>query len=440
MTTRFTSIAWDQVTMIRRLRSILQNCLTVIAAIVFCEVGLQVAARFSEPVDFATLPPVSRGANPMILPGEDGIMRGNPDYPSHDQNGFRNSVVPDRATIVTLGDSHTYGTSVLREEAWPALLSQELGVGVYNMGLGSYGSLANALQLDMALSFQPKLIIFGFYFGNDLIDDFRLSNALGTLEAIVGPKAAQEAQALREAKSLEQTLPRLFGREKTEEQDQKSTIGSQLRAVLGPFAPIVVWLRENSRVLGLVRAIVRLTKVSLRGPPKPNIKSGDYAAAISGIHDKNRAYVSPFEGGDWRTILTGPYRLIVENLDDARVRAGLQVSKATLATMAEQLQNEGIEFIVVLFPPKEFVLWPRVEQPENHPGLIQLHDNELRIRQELKENLASIDVTLVDPLEALRRSQAQSYFENADGHPNSLGHQIIMQELARTLSNSLATK
>ena len=60
MTTRFTSIAWVQVTMIRRLRSILQNCLTVIAAIVFCEVGLQVAARFSEPVDSATLPPVSR--------------------------------------------------------------------------------------------------------------------------------------------------------------------------------------------------------------------------------------------------------------------------------------------------------------------------------------------------------------------------------------------
>jgi hypothetical protein len=424
----------------RRLRSILQNCLAVIAAIVFCEVGLQVAARFSEHVDLVTMPPISRGASPKVLPGENGIMRGNPHYPSHDQNGFRNSAVPDRATIVTLGDSHTYGTSVLREEAWPALLSQELGVGVYNMGLGSYGSLANALQLDMALSFQPKLIIFGFYFGNDLIDDFRLSSARGTLKAIVGPKVAQDAQALQEAKSMEQTLPKLFGREKTKEQDKKSTIGSQLRAVSGPFAPIVLWLRENSRVLGLVRAIVRLTKAKLLGPPKPKIKSGDYAAAVSGIHDKIKAFVSPFERGNWRTILTSPYRLIVENLDDARVRAGLQVSKATLTTMAEQLQNEGIEFIVVFLPTKEFVFWPRVEQPEIHPGLTQLHDNELQIRQELKEHLASINVTVVDPVEALRRSQAQSYFENADGHPNSLGHQIIMQELNRALSNGLAAK
>jgi hypothetical protein len=193
-------------------------------------------------------------------------------------------------------------------------------------------------------------------------------------------------------------------------------------------------------MLGLVTTIVRLTKALFRGPSQPNIMSRGYAAAVSGIHDNNKAYVSPFDEGDWRTILTSPYRLIVENLDDARVRAGLEVSKATLATMAEQLQNEGIEFIVVLLPTKEFVFWPKVEQPENHPGLTHLHDNERRIRQELKEHLASINVTVVDPLETLRRSQAQSYFENANGHPNSLGHQIIMQELNRALLNNLAAK
>ncbi len=35
----------------------------------------------------------------------------------HDARGFRNPSAPDSTTIVALGDSHTYGTSVSSEEA-----------------------------------------------------------------------------------------------------------------------------------------------------------------------------------------------------------------------------------------------------------------------------------------------------------------------------------
>jgi hypothetical protein len=40
-------------------------------------------------------------------------------------------------------------------------------------------------------------------------------------------------------------------------------------------------------------------------------------------------------------------------------------------------------------------------------------------------------VPYVDMLAPLRASSAQPYFENADGHPNPLGHDVIAAELAR---------
>ena len=53
-----------------------------------------------------------------------------------DQNGFRNKKAIEKAEIVTLGDSHTFGYNVSIEESWPQQLSHMTNLSVYNLGMG----------------------------------------------------------------------------------------------------------------------------------------------------------------------------------------------------------------------------------------------------------------------------------------------------------------
>lgn len=46
----------------------------------------------------------------------------------HDALGFRNREVPERADIVAIGDSMTYGVSAAREDIWPQQISVFLSV------------------------------------------------------------------------------------------------------------------------------------------------------------------------------------------------------------------------------------------------------------------------------------------------------------------------
>ncbi len=78
--------------------------------------------------------------------------RGNPLHPDHDRAGYRNLERPGHANIVVLGDSHAYGGGGIAK-SWPARL------GAYNMALPGYGPGHNLLQLEEALSFQPRLVI-----------------------------------------------------------------------------------------------------------------------------------------------------------------------------------------------------------------------------------------------------------------------------------------
>lgn len=87
-----------------------------------------------------------------------------------DGNGFRNPSIPQSADIVALGDSQTYGFNALSADSWPSKLEKLGGRSVYNMGMGGYGPAQYYYLTDKALSFHPKLIIVGFYVGNDISD------------------------------------------------------------------------------------------------------------------------------------------------------------------------------------------------------------------------------------------------------------------------------
>ncbi len=92
--------------------------------------------------------------------------------PGYDARGWRNVQALDRAEIVVLGDSQTWGINALIHETWTAQLGTLSGQAVYNMALPGYGMAEYALLLDDALTLQPESILLGVYTGNDLTDAY----------------------------------------------------------------------------------------------------------------------------------------------------------------------------------------------------------------------------------------------------------------------------
>lgn len=92
--------------------------------------------------------------------------------------GFRNLAVPNRADVVVIGDSQTYGINVAFEESWPRRLSAALAPGgtlVYSMATGGWGAVQYLDMFEKALAFEPRVIVVAYYSGNDAAESFRLA-------------------------------------------------------------------------------------------------------------------------------------------------------------------------------------------------------------------------------------------------------------------------
>jgi hypothetical protein len=137
------------------------------------------------------------------------------------------------------------------------------------------------------------------------------------------------------------------------------------------------------------------------------------------------SYLSPFEGREWKTIFTAPYRFKVVDVSDPRIRLGYEITKATLAAMQQRLEKERIPFVVVF--------GPRVAEAEKHPLLAELVQTEARLRHELKAFMEQRHIRYIDPVPDLERASPQPYFSGIDGHPNGFGHRIIAAAVGRGL-------
>ena len=96
--------------------------------------------------------------------------RGDPAFPEHDSRGFRNRDALERADVVLLGDSMTYGLRVPANRNWARVLTEETGLVSYNMATPGWGPLQARFVLPDALALKPKVILHGFFLGNDFLD------------------------------------------------------------------------------------------------------------------------------------------------------------------------------------------------------------------------------------------------------------------------------
>jgi hypothetical protein len=162
----------------------------------------------------------------------------------------------------------------------------------------------------------------------------------------------------------------------------------------------------------------------------------DFHKAKANLTDRQLPFVSFYEGRSWQTILTSPYRFRVMDVADPRVRTGIEISKHMLEQMHFRVSESGARYLVLLLPTKEYVFWPRVENPDEHKLLAELARDEDRIHSEIKRYMQDHGIDFIDPVTELRESERQPYFPDGNGHPNALGHEIIAKKVLEFIEGS----
>jgi len=120
----------------------------------------------------------------FMLPDPLTHARARPLYPDnrgsgpHDLLGFRNYGVPNRADVIAIGDSQTYGNNAVLEHNWPSRLRHYLAgksASVYAMATGGWGAVQYAYMARNATVLRPRVLVVAFYSGNDALESFQLA-------------------------------------------------------------------------------------------------------------------------------------------------------------------------------------------------------------------------------------------------------------------------
>jgi len=228
-----------------------------------------------------------------------------PHTSGHDALGLRNAQVPAQANVVVLGDSQTYGVGVPREASWPHQLALLMREPVYSMALGGYGPLEYLhLGTHEARKLRPRLLLVGFYFGNDLAEACRVAHQRSYWKswreegADVACDAGVAAGAAAEPKKR--------------------------------FAALRDWLSRHSVLYSMAR-------VSLLAPLAAREK--DRMAADLPA-DRQWVWKDPSNPAV-RTIFTPQLRLAAIDPELAHVREGVRVSKRALAMLKDEADAFG---------------------------------------------------------------------------------------------------
>jgi lysophospholipase L1-like esterase len=356
-------------------------------AVALAEVGLRIVL---DPGDFLEATLV-----------EDPVLghRIEPFTTGHDALGLRNQEVPAHVDIVAIGDSLTYGVSASRDSSWPAQLSGMLHEPVYNMGLGGYGPLQYLhLARTSARSLKPRLLIVGFYFGNDLMDSYYL---------------ARDRPFWRDWRLAEE-LP-----------SASTAFDAEARAAPHkPFAGIRNWLARHSMLYSVIRATLFA----------PLAREEEARMAERAGRDRWMLWKDPAQP-DLRTSFRPRMRLAAVDLSLPPVREGMQISMRALQELDVEARSTHLALLMVLIPTKERVYCGYLKRTAEQltPSFVALCKAETRANAELKTFLDAQSIAYVDALpflEARVQQHQQLYPVGADGHPQATGYQTIAEAIA----------
>jgi hypothetical protein len=385
------------------------------ATAIVLETTLHLAARASPTVATILFPPYYHKVEPIIS-DSDLVHKGNPRYPGHDANGFRNRSLPHTVEIVAIGDSHTYGTAVDFDDPWPRILETTTSCSVYNMGFPGYGPLQYAVLAEQAVPLKPRYILVGIYFGNDFYDNWQFY--LTRPERYPVPGSLLRPAIERESKStLASEIGDFFQSEQTGDNSACADAICSARRLLS----------QHSSLWGFGRAVKK------RWFKSTSVLDLDFQIAVAALTAEQLKSSSIFNSAGWKTIFTTGHREAAENNDDPRIRVGYWLTEWAVQRIDDLAKQNGIRPIFVLLPTKESVFATRVQEPAKHKYFIKLTTDENLHRQSLIKFMEHARIDYVDMRPPLESSSVQPYFENADGHPNVIGHEIIAKRLKQQI-------
>lgn len=312
--------------------------------------------------------------------------RVDPGSGGHDSWGFRNTERPRTSSIVAIGDSMTYGISADSKHSWPALLARKLGKPVYNMGLGGYGPVHYySLLKDKAVLLKPKMVIIGFYFGNDLMDTYNIVYSNDNWKHL-RKHITRETLDARGFVPAAAPKKRLFG---------------DLRS----------WFSRNS----ILYRIVTSLKIF------DFIRNREFSSRVKNVItlDVNRI-----------PLLFNPaQRLSLLALDDPRLSEGLETAKSIFTDIKSFTDERGIRLVVLLIPTKEQVYLNQLKAASLAPpdsALARLSGFETQTRNIMSAFFKSNDIEVIDLLPSLAKAaRKEALYPFNDGHPNAKGYAVI---------------
>jgi hypothetical protein len=314
--------------------------------------------------------------------------------------------------IVALGDSQTWGVNAQGVDAWPQQLEKLSRRPAYNMGVGGYGPIQYWMLTDEALSFSPKVIVVGLYFGNDLYDAYALAY---TNERYAELRSRQISDQIK----VDTIKPRsqMFWDE------EKSFHNSYGRSSPSGWS---FWLREHSAVGRLLN------------------RSGLWPGATDIDYEIDKAWARTYpdhgsvcEDADLRTVFTTAYRLTALDFDDPRVVEGLSITKETLWRTQQKVDGRA-QLLVLLIPTKETVYADLMRNAGRLNGnYARLVEMESLARNEVLSWCVEKHMKCIDALPNLRNSLVRRehiYPSTTESHPNAAGYGV----LSATVQDALA--
>ena len=362
--------------------------LTLISVVFGLLLAEGVARIFLDPVDYL---------KPRKIEDEILGFKLGPNSGAHDSWGYRNRSVPDRADIVAIGDSHTYGISAKASDSWPSLLEKLTGKLTYNLSLPGYGPVQYYhLLKTKAFDLDPSVVVVGLYFGNDLLDTYKsvynneywkhLRRAGFQSDEIVKNK---EVDIDKFSYKLRHFLP---GNSVVYRIISSSVVGDELRQLRRIYQGEEIIMYENIEY---------------------NIQTGFMPAV----------------------------RLRALDLNLASVREGLRISLDLIDKMNMICKEKNTEFLVVLIPTKESVYSDFIGNNSSLPNteiIDELLANESEVRKLVINHLDNNDIAFVSVVDALRgrTRYEQLYPTNFGTHSNKNGYRIIAKSVAQNLNRS----
>jgi hypothetical protein len=392
--------------------------LGVVLALGLCELALSLIARLSPRVDYLLTPPWQR----IAVADPELRVRGSAAAPGHDANGFRNPSVPERADILAVGDSMTYGYAAGPRESWPRQLEVILGKSVYNMSFGGYCPWQYELLIERGQALEPERVVVALFMGNEFSESYRDIWLEGRAPRYRSddPAVAEAIAAADADESLSARAARLI--------EGEQAVAEQPRA-----SPLRVWISEHSALYGLARELRSMAA----GEHWDNQRRDSFEAAAARPHrlafDAEPAF---------RTVFLRPEALAMRvDFEDPRIREGLRIVEQVLLSIRSELDARGVSLTIVTIPSKQVVFADLVRRSQAAMGeaFWEAIFREQVLASELGEFLEQNDFHAVDTTLALRgvfERGESPYPEWDDEHPNAAGYRAIAEAVAAALQAS----